>query len=347
MSSGGGIMDLELARRMPVRTILSGPAGGVAGALWIARNAGLSDFITCDMGGTSTDVCLIEDLHASTVSETAFAGYPIKGREIAINTVGAGGGSVAFVDRAARCRWGRAVRVPSPAPRATAAAEPSPPSRTPTSCSGASAPRVLGGAIRPDPRLAREAVASLAIAPRCRERRGDGRGHRAHRRRADGERDPRDLARARLRPVGLRAVPVRRRRAHARGADRRGDRHPRDPGADPAREPVGPGPARLGPALRARAVVHGPAVVVRREGLRRRARRARPQRKRRPRAPRLRERVDALQPCRSTCATSGRRSSSRSSFPTMPAMRSACARCSSTPTHGSSGARIPMRRSRS
>ena len=60
MSSGGGIMDLDTARSIPVRTILSGPAGGVTGAIWIAQAAGLANVITCDMGGTSTDVCLIE-----------------------------------------------------------------------------------------------------------------------------------------------------------------------------------------------------------------------------------------------------------------------------------------------
>src|SRR5262249_27748174 len=98
MSSAAGIMDLDTARAMPVRTILSGPAGGVSGALWIARVADLRNFITCDMGGTSTDVCLIESLRAASVSETAFAGYPIKGREVAINTVGAGGGSIASLE---------------------------------------------------------------------------------------------------------------------------------------------------------------------------------------------------------------------------------------------------------
>ena len=162
MASGGGIMDLDAARRMPVRTILSGPAGGVAGALWIAGAAGLPDFITCDMGGTSTDVCLIENLMASSVSETAFAGYPIKGREVAISTVGAGGGSVAFVD------VGRALQVgprsagaqPGPACYGRGGVEP-----TVTDANvvlGRLGPRLLGGVIRPDHELATAAVRSLA-----------------------------------------------------------------------------------------------------------------------------------------------------------------------------------------
>jgi N-methylhydantoinase A len=96
MSSSGGTMDSELACRLPVRTILSGPAGGVAGSLWVANAIGLQNFITCDMGGTSTDVCLVDAGQPDTVTEVAFAGYPIKGHQISINTVGAGGGSLAY-----------------------------------------------------------------------------------------------------------------------------------------------------------------------------------------------------------------------------------------------------------
>jgi N-methylhydantoinase A len=162
MSSGGGIMDLDAARGMPVRTILSGPAGGVAGALWIGKAADLRNFITCDMGGTSTDVCLIENLQAASVSETAFAGYPIKGREVAINTVGAGGGSVASMEA------GRTLQV---GPR-SAGAEPGPacygrggiePTVTDANVVlGRLGPRLLGGVIRPDMKRAQQAVAALA-----------------------------------------------------------------------------------------------------------------------------------------------------------------------------------------
>jgi len=162
MSSGGGIMDLDAARGMPVRTILSGPAGGVAGALWIGKAADLRNFITCDMGGTSTDVCLIENLRAASVSETAFAGYPIKGREVAINTVGAGGGSVASMEA------GRTLQV---GPR-SAGAEPGPacygrggiePTVTDANVVlGRLGPRLLGGVIRPDMKRAQQAVAALA-----------------------------------------------------------------------------------------------------------------------------------------------------------------------------------------
>jgi N-methylhydantoinase A len=162
MSSGGGIMDLDAARSMPVRTILSGPAGGVAGALWIGEAADLRNFITCDMGGTSTDVCLIENLRAAYVSETAFAGYPIKGREVAINTVGAGGGSVAYMEAGRTLQVGprSAGAEPGPACYGRGGTEP-----TVTDANvvlGRLGPRLLGGVIRPDIDRARRAVAALA-----------------------------------------------------------------------------------------------------------------------------------------------------------------------------------------
>ncbi len=162
MSSGGGIMDLDTARSIPVRTILSGPAGGVTGAMWIAKKASLADVITCDMGGTSTDVCLIENLTPASVNETAFAGYPIKGREVAINTVGAGGGSVAYVEAGNTLQVGprSAGAEPGPACYGRGGTEP-----TVTDANvvlGRLGTRVLGGAICPDPGRARRAVGALA-----------------------------------------------------------------------------------------------------------------------------------------------------------------------------------------
>ena len=76
MGSAGGTLDTATTRRLPVRTILSGPAGGVAGALWVAQAAGVERFITCDMGGTSTDVCVVEDGRPALVGETAFRRLP-------------------------------------------------------------------------------------------------------------------------------------------------------------------------------------------------------------------------------------------------------------------------------
>ncbi len=97
MQSNGGSISAETAMQESVRTILSGPAGGVVGALEIGKMAGYRQLITFDMGGTSTDVSLIDRSLSLTV-ESKISGYPIKVPMIDIHTVGAGGGSIAFVD---------------------------------------------------------------------------------------------------------------------------------------------------------------------------------------------------------------------------------------------------------
>ena len=95
-SSGGGI-SAEAAASQPVRTILSGPAGGVVGAFAIAQDAGFPDVITLDMGGTSTDVALCPGAIQET-GATVVGGLPVSVPIIAIHTVGAGGGSIARMD---------------------------------------------------------------------------------------------------------------------------------------------------------------------------------------------------------------------------------------------------------
>lgn len=97
MQSNGGSISAETAMQESVRTILSGPAGGVVGALEIGKIAGQKHLITFDMGGTSTDVSLIDNSLSLTV-ESKISGYPIKVPMIDIHTVGAGGGSIASVD---------------------------------------------------------------------------------------------------------------------------------------------------------------------------------------------------------------------------------------------------------
>ena len=105
MQSNGGSISAEEAMREPVRTILSGPAGGVVGAAEVGRAAGFSRLITLDMGGTSTDVSLIDgELPLST--ESCLAGYPLKVPMLDIHTVGAGGGSVAHLDAGGSLRVG-------------------------------------------------------------------------------------------------------------------------------------------------------------------------------------------------------------------------------------------------
>ena len=97
MQSSGGSITSRLASEQPVRTILSGPAGGVVGAFYTGVQAGYPDIITLDMGGTSTDVSLCPGQIKETTGQ-AVGGYPISVPMIEIDTVGAGGGSIARVD---------------------------------------------------------------------------------------------------------------------------------------------------------------------------------------------------------------------------------------------------------
>jgi N-methylhydantoinase A len=96
--SNGGVIGFDTAARLPVRTILSGPSTGVVGAQATAQLAGVRDIISFDMGGTSTDVALLQGGEARLGREAVVHGYPIKAPILDIHTVGAGGGSIAFVD---------------------------------------------------------------------------------------------------------------------------------------------------------------------------------------------------------------------------------------------------------
>ena len=97
--SNGGLMSPARARTLPVRTALSGPAAGVVGAIDAGDRSGPRDLITLDMGGTSADVSLVRDLKADVALERAVAGLPIRLPSIDVQTVGAGGGSIAWFDR--------------------------------------------------------------------------------------------------------------------------------------------------------------------------------------------------------------------------------------------------------
>ncbi|MQG60931.1 MAG: hydantoinase/oxoprolinase family protein, partial [SAR202 cluster bacterium] len=97
MQSSGGSITSQLASKEPVRTILSGPAGGVVGAYRTAKQAGINQIISIDMGGTSTDVSICPDRIQETTQST-ISGYPISIPMIEIHTVGAGGGSIAAIN---------------------------------------------------------------------------------------------------------------------------------------------------------------------------------------------------------------------------------------------------------
>ena len=103
--SNGGAIRPDEAEQMPVRTLLSGPAGGAIGASWIARRCGFRRVLGFDMGGTSTDVCLIDGSPRET-TEATVDGFPVQIPMLDIHTIGAGGGSLARFDQGGLLRVG-------------------------------------------------------------------------------------------------------------------------------------------------------------------------------------------------------------------------------------------------
>lgn len=118
MQSSGGSVSARVAAVEPVRTILSGPAGGVVGAVEAARAAGFPDIVTFDMGGTSTDVALGAGGEVRTTNESVVAGLPVAVPVLDIHTVGAGGGSIARVDAGGSLRVGPESAGADPGPAA-------------------------------------------------------------------------------------------------------------------------------------------------------------------------------------------------------------------------------------
>jgi len=163
IGSSGGMMTVETARRLPIRTTVSGPAGGVSQGCFTAARAGITDFITYDMGGTSTDVCLVRDGRPLTTTDNLIGAFPVKVAQIDIRTVGAGGGSIAWLDVDGALQVGprSAGAQPGPAAYGLGGVEP-----TVTDANivlgRMSSERALGGALRIHADLARHAVAALA-----------------------------------------------------------------------------------------------------------------------------------------------------------------------------------------
>ncbi len=104
--SNGGIISLQAARDHAVRTVLSGPSAGVVGGTYVGGLAGYQNVITFDMGGTSTDVSLVERGRLKVSGEMEVQGYPIRVPMVEVNTVGAGGGSVAWIDTGGHAKVG-------------------------------------------------------------------------------------------------------------------------------------------------------------------------------------------------------------------------------------------------
>ncbi len=118
LRSDGGLMSAQKAEEHPVNILMSGPAGGVTGAIWVGRNAGIRNILTLDVGGTSTDVALIENLEPRRQRTTEVGHLSVRASALDVKTVGAGGGSIAYVPeltKALRVGPQSAGAVPGPA----------------------------------------------------------------------------------------------------------------------------------------------------------------------------------------------------------------------------------------
>jgi N-methylhydantoinase A len=165
LRSDAGLMTTREAARNPIYGVLSGPSGGVAGALFVARKAGFDDILAFDMGGTSTDVALCQNGQPTIGRETAIGHFRIKVPSVNVHTVGAGGGSIAHVPeltRALRVGPQSAGAEPGPAAYGKGGTEP-----TVTDANvvlGHLPPSLLGGEMQLDIDAARVAVQTIADA---------------------------------------------------------------------------------------------------------------------------------------------------------------------------------------
>ena len=166
MQSRGGLASAEIARSRPVRLFLSGPAAGVIGGQTTGAAAGREDLITLDVGGTSSDIALVSGAKPLIRSEGVIAGFPVRVPMVDVNAIGAGGGSVAWLDDAGGLRVGprSAGSDPGPACYARGGREP-----TVTDASvvlGYLDPRYFaGGAIGLDVERARDAIRDRIAEP--------------------------------------------------------------------------------------------------------------------------------------------------------------------------------------
>jgi N-methylhydantoinase A len=164
MQSSGGVTDTAAAAARPAACVLSGPAAGVVGAAFVAAAGGFEDVLTFDMGGTSTDVAAVLGGEAQVTSESAVAGVPIRFPAVDVHTIGAGGGSIAWLDDGGALRVGPRSAGARPGPACYGLGGDAP---TVTDANLALGylddGAVLGGEVRLDRALAEEALARLPV----------------------------------------------------------------------------------------------------------------------------------------------------------------------------------------
>ena len=163
LHSAGGMMSVEAAKERPLSMAMSGPAGGVAAAAHTSRALGLTRALAFDMGGTTTDVCLIADGVPETAGQRKLGDYPARLPMIAVESIGAGGGSIARVEPTGALKVGprSAGAVPGPACYGQGGAEPTV-SDANLLLGYLNSERIYGGSIRLDPARAESAIGPLA-----------------------------------------------------------------------------------------------------------------------------------------------------------------------------------------
>ncbi len=162
--SDGGLMSVDRASESPVHTMLSGPAGGVSGAAFVAGLAGFPDALGFDMGGTSTDVSLIRDGKPTISRQTSLGYYPIKIPSVEVHSVGAGGGSIAHVPMTGALRVGPESAGADPGPACYGKGGDQPTVTDANVVLGRLPPALLGGEMALDVKAAEEAVDKIGRA---------------------------------------------------------------------------------------------------------------------------------------------------------------------------------------
>ncbi|MFP6689627.1 MAG: hydantoinase/oxoprolinase family protein [Alphaproteobacteria bacterium] len=165
LRSDGGLSSVEASRNSPVNVLMSGPAGGVAGALWIAKQSGFENLLTLDMGGTSTDVALIQDGIPRKRRETTIGDITVRASSLDVRTVGAGGGSIAHVPELTKAlRVGPESAGANPGPAAYGQGGDRPTVTDANVVLGYLPPELIGGEMMLDVAAAEAAVQTVADA---------------------------------------------------------------------------------------------------------------------------------------------------------------------------------------
>jgi N-methylhydantoinase A len=165
LRSDAGLMTTREAARNPIYAVLSGPSGGVAGALFFSRKAGFDDILKFDMGGTSTDVALCQSGQPTIGRETAISHFRIRVPSVDVHTVGAGGGSIAHVPQLTKAlRVGPESAGAAPGPAAYGRGGELPTVTDANVVLGHLPPQLLGGEMALDVEASRKAVQTIADA---------------------------------------------------------------------------------------------------------------------------------------------------------------------------------------